>query len=385
MNPHTRRIAVNVGAGHVPGMNAVIVGAAQAAGQLGWETVGIRDGFDGLLYPDRYPDGGLVPLSHQLIDELDATGAGLLGQASRVDPFHVRRVDADEMIEEVDMSDVLLERLKSAEVDAVISVVGGRGMSILFKLHRKGLNAVCVPRSIENEIAATAVSFGFNSALSFTIEMLDRVRQAARAARRIAVVEVLGAEAGWLALQAGIAVRADVVLIPEIPCDLNTVAARLKEAVTSRRPYGLVVVAEGTTFVAEPGAQVKPSSLKASLSPLATGEASDHVIQRSGHAAEITANRLQLMLAYEVYPLVLGPWVRGGAPTAVDRQLGIAYGAGAVRALSEGQNGVMVAFAPPNMAYVPLADAINKVRTVPTDSMFLQVANSLGICLGRKS
>ncbi|MGB5037154.1 MAG: 6-phosphofructokinase, partial [Blastocatellia bacterium] len=193
MNPHTRRIAVNVGAGHVPGMNAVIVGAAQAAGQLGWETVGIRDGFDGLLYPDRYPDGGLVPLSHQLIDELDATGAGLLGQASRVDPFHVRRVDADEMIEEVDMSDVLLERLKSAEVDAVISVVGGRGMSILFKLHRKGLNAVCVPRSIENEIAATAVSFGFNSALSFTIEMLDRVRQAARAARRIAVVEVLGA------------------------------------------------------------------------------------------------------------------------------------------------------------------------------------------------
>ncbi|MGB5038049.1 MAG: hypothetical protein WBQ66_15680, partial [Blastocatellia bacterium] len=164
-----------------------------------------------------------------------------------------------------------------------------------------------------------------------------------------------------------------------------TVAARLKEAVTSRRPYGLVVVAEGTTFVAEPGAQVKPSSLKASLSPLATGEASDHVIQRSGHAAEITANRLQLMLAYEVYPLVLGPWVRGGAPTAVDRQLGIAYGAGAVRALSEGQNGVMVAFAPPNMAYVPLADAINKVRTVPTDSMFLQVANSLGICLGRKS
>jgi len=385
MSSHTRRIAVNVGAGHVPGMNAVIVGAAQAAGQLGWQMVGIRDGFDGLLYPDRYPDGGLVPLSPQLIDDLDATGAGLLGQASRVDPFHVRSVNADDLIEEVDMSDDLLARLKAAKVDAVISVVGGRGLSILYKLHRQGLQAVCVPRSIENEIAATAVSFGFNSALSFTIEMLDRVRQAARAARRIGVVEVLGAQAGWLALQAGIAVGADAVLIPEIPCDLTTVAAKLKEKVTPQRPYGLVVVAEGATFIADPHAQAKPSSLKASLSPLATGEASDHVIERSGQAADTVANRLQLLLAHEVYPLVLGPWVRGGAPTAVDRQLGIAYGAGAVRALSEGQNGVMVAFTPPSLAFVPLADAINKVRTVPTDSMFMQIASSLGICLGRAS
>ena len=219
----------------------------------------------------------------------------------------------------------------------MISVVGGRGLSILYKLHRKGLNAVCVPRSIENDIAATAVSFGFNSALSFTIEMLDRVRQAAQAARKIGVVEVLGAQAGWLALQAGIAVRADAVLIPEIPCDLMAVAARLKEQVTSQRPYGLVVVAEGTTFIADPQAKAQPSSLKASLSPLATGEASDHVIQRSGQAAETVANGLQLLMAHEIYPLVLGPWVRGGAPTAVDRQLGIAYGAGAVRALSEGQ------------------------------------------------
>ena len=385
MSSHTRRIAVNVGAGHVPGMNAVIVGAAQAAGQLGWQMVGIRDGFDGLLYPDRYPDGGLVPLSPQLIDDLDATGAGLLGQASRVDPFHVRSVNADDLIEEVDMSDDLLARLKAAKVDAVISVVGGRGLSILYKLHRQGLQAVCVPRSSENEIAATAVSFGFNSALSFTIEMLDRVRQAARAARRIGVVEVLGAQAGWLALQAGIAVGADAVLIPEIPCDLTTVAAKLKEKVTPQRPYGLVVVAEGATFIADPHAQAKPSSLKASLSPLATGEASDHVIERSGQAADTVANRLQLLLAHEVYPLVLGPWVRGGAPTAVDRQLGIAYGAGAVRALSEGQNGVMVAFTPPSLAFVPLADAINKVRTVPTDSMFMQIASSLGICLGRAS
>ncbi len=125
-------------------------------------------------------------------------------------------------------------------------------------------------------------------------------------------------------------------------------------------------------------------SLKASLSPLATGEASEHVIQRSGQAAETVANRLQLLIAEETFPLVLGPWVRGGAPTAVDRQLGLGYGAGAVRALRAGKNGVMVAFSPPDIKFVPLTEAINKVRTVPADSEFMKIAESLGICLGRE-
>lgn len=379
-----RRIAINVGAGYVPGLNAVIKGAALSADQMGWQIVGIRDGFDGLLHPERYPDGGLVTLSPELIENLDPSGGGFLGQSGRVDPFHVRRVNEDEMVEEVDMSDELLAAFRREQLDALISVVGGRGLSILYKLHRKGLHTVCVPRSIENDIAATAVSFGFNSALSFTIEMLDRARQAAQAARKIGVVEVLGGESGWVALQAAIAVCADAVLIPEIPCDLKLVASRLKDKVSLRRPYGLVVVAEGARFLDAAKAQVKPSSLKASLSPLATGDASDHVIQRSGQAAETVANGLQLLLAQETYPLVLGPWVRGGTPTAVDRQLGLGYGAGAVRALKAGKNGTMVAFVPPDMKFVPLADAINKVRTVPADSEFMQIASSLGICLGKE-
>ena len=145
-------------------------------------------------------------------------------------------------------------------------------MSILYKLHRKGLNTVCIPRSIENDIASTSVSFGFNSALSFTIEMLDRACQAAQAARKIAVVEVLGAQAGWVALQAGIAACADAVLIPEIPCDLKILAGRLKDKISPRRPYGLVVVAEGAKIIKKAQKEEKPSSLKASLSPLATGE-----------------------------------------------------------------------------------------------------------------
>ena len=250
---------------------------------------------------------------------------------------------------------------------------------------RKGLNTVCVPRAIENDIAATLVSFGFNSALSFTIEMLDKARQAAQAARKIAVVEVLGAQAGWLALQAGIAACADAVLIPEIPCDLQKVAATLKEKMTTRRSYGLVVVAEGAKLLANPKARTdkppeSPSKRPCRRWPRATTAAtsfSDPVRPPRPSRAE-----LQLLIAEETYPLVLGPWARGGTPTAVDRQLGLAYGAGAVQALNAGQNGVMVAFQPPNIKFVPLAEAINKVRTVPADNEFLKIAKSLGICLG---
>ncbi len=378
-----RRIAVNVGAGYVPGINAVITGAAMAAGKVGWEMVGIRDGFEGLLHPERYPDGGLVTLSPQLIENLDPSAGGILGQSARIDPFHVRHVNEDDMVEELDMSDELLKRLKAENIDALISVVGGQGLSILYKLHRKGLNTVCVPRSIDNDIASTSVSFGFNSALSFTIEMLDRARQAAQSARKIAVVEVQGAQAGWLALQAGIAACADAVLIPEISCDLKILAGRLKDKISPRRPYGLVVVAEGAKFIKKTQKEESTSSLKASLSPLATGGASEHVIHRSGMAAETVATELQLLIAEETYPLVIGPWVRGGTPTAVDRQLGMAYGAGALQALKAGKNGVMVAFVPPEIKFVPLTEAINKVRTVSADSEFLKIADSLGIYCGR--
>ena len=282
------------------------------------------------------------------------------------------------------MSDQLLKRLKEEKIDGLISVVGGRGLTILYKLHRKGLNAVCIPRSIENDIASTMVSFGFNSALTFTIEMLDRARQAAQAARKIAVVEVQGEQAGWIALQAGIAACADVVLIPEIPVDLKNVAARLKDKMSARRPYGLVVVAQGAKFINQAKKEEATSSLKASLSPLATGESSsEHVIQSSGQAAETVATELQLLISRRNLSARNRSLGQGWNPTAVDRQLGMAYGAGALQALKAGKNGVMVAFVPPEIKFVPLAEAINKVRTVPADSEFLKIAHSLGIYCGK--
>jgi 6-phosphofructokinase 1 len=357
-----RRVAINVGAGFVPGMNSVLMGAALAGGKLGWELVGIRDGFEGLLHPERYPDGGLVPLSLERVENLDPATVGILGQAPRVDPFHAPATNQAG----VDLSDELLKRLQAEGIEALISAVGNQGLEILYKLHLKGLHTVCIPRSIENDIAGTAVSIGFNTALSVTIEMLNKAYQAARSARKIAVVEVAGERAGWIALQAGIAARADAVLLPEIPCDLKHVAARLKDKISPRRPYGMVVVAEGAKF-----AGVSPSQGQDDTSG-----------QRSGQAAERTAKTLQSLIAGEFYPLAIGPWARGGNPSAVDQQLGMAYGAEAVESLKSGQTAALVAFVPPDIRVLPLKEAINKVRTVPADNKFMGIAQSLGIYLG---
>ena len=247
---------------------------------------------------------------------------------------------------------------------------------------------MCIPRSIENDIAATMVSFGFNSALSFTIEMLDRVRQAAQSARKIGVVEVLGEQAGWLALQAGIAVCADVVLIPEIPCDLQDGGSEVEGK--DDHPGGLTGWwwwPKGAKFVEDTPAQAeKKPSTHSKLRCRRWQRARPVTTSFSDRVRPPRPWRpgLQLLIAEETYPLVLGPWARGGAPTAVDRQLGMAYGAGAVRALKAGKTGVMVAFVPPDIKFVPLAEAINKVRTVPADSEFVKIAQSLGIFLGRE-
>jgi ATP-dependent phosphofructokinase / diphosphate-dependent phosphofructokinase len=364
-----RRVAVNVGAGFVPGMNSVLMGAALAGGRLGWEMVGIRDGFEGLLHPDRYPDKGLVALTPELVENLDPATGGVLGQAPRVDPFQAPAPDG----KTVDLSDEVLQRLQAENIDGLVSAVGVEGLEVLYKLHRKGLHTVCIPRSIENNIAGTALSFGFNSALSTTIEMLNKAYQAARSARKTAVVEVPGEVAGWIAMQAGIAARADAVLMPEIPCHLRNLAARLKDKLSARRPYGLVVVAEGAQVFDDPPQQPGGPPTMDEANPIVTGP---------GRAAETVARLLQPRIAADVHPLVIGSWARGGNPTAVDQQLGMAFGAATVQALKSGQNGLMVAFVPPEMRLVPLAEAVGKVRTVPNDSGFMRIAQSLGIYLG---
>lgn len=384
MQTPLKRIAVNVGGGYVPGLNAVITGVVLAASKLGWEVLGIRDGFEGLLFPERYPDGGVVTLTPAIVENLTGTTGCILGTAAHSDPFHVRTVNAENMVEEVDRSDDLLGVIQKAKIDAVISVVGARALSILWKLSRKGLKTVCVPKSVENDVAATMLSFGFNSALSFIADMLERCRQAAQSARRIGVVEVLGEHSGWLALQAGMAVCADAVLIPEIPYDLRKVSAKLLEKAKAGQTFGLVVAAEGAKPLAGVDARPKTSDpkMKAALSPGATGDEGFHIIERSGQVAAEVALAIRRLTDQETYPLVLGQLARGGTPTVVDRQLGLGYGAGAVRALSNNHSGVIAVFQPPDLKFVPMAEAINKIRPVPAESEFVQIARSLGISLG---
>jgi 6-phosphofructokinase len=365
-----RRVALNVGSGFVPGLNSVLMGAALAGGKLGWEIVGICDGFEGLLHPERYPDGGFVSLSPERVESLDPATAGILGQAPAVDPFHSPAPGGAE----VDRSDEILKALQEAHVDALVSAVGVPGLGVLDKLHRKGLHTVCVPRSIENDVVSTPMAFGFNTALSTTIEMLNKAYQAARSARKLAVVEVLGQQAGWIALQAGIATRADAVLMPEIPCRLRHLIARLKDKLSARRPWGLVVVAEAAQLFDLPPEPAEGAALTDEDGPL--------IVPGPARVAEMVADRLRTRIDGEITPLVVGPWARGGNPTAVDQQLGMAYGAAAIQALKGGQNGVMVAFAPPEMRLVPLTEAVGKVRTVPQDNEFGRIAHSLGIYLG---
>jgi 6-phosphofructokinase 1 len=199
------------------------------------------------------------------------------------------------------------------------------------------------------------------------------------------VVEVPGQQAGWLALQAGMAVCADAVLIPEIPYDIKKVAAQIKNKRLYHRHYGLVVVAEG----AKSAADIQPhkisagtDSLKASLSPLATGAEGSHIIDSSGSVSLQVAKDLQRLTDMETQLLVLGKLSQGGPPTVVDRQLGLGYGASAVRALEMEQRNVLVVFQPPDLKFIPMAEAINQFRTVPENSEFIRITRSLGISLG---
>ncbi|MFO1306093.1 MAG: 6-phosphofructokinase [Burkholderiales bacterium] len=383
----TRYIAINIGSGYVPGLNAVVTGAVLAAKRLGWDVVGIRDGYDGLLFPKRYGQGGLVNLDAHAIDA-SARGGSVLGSGARTDPFRVRTVNADDQVEELDRSDELLRAVRAAGIDAVISIVGGSPLtglhaaSVALKLQRKGLRTVCIPKSVENDIPSVPQPFGYNSVLSHTADLLERIRIAAQDVGRLMVVDVPGQHAGWLALQSGIASLADAVLIPEIPYDLAKVAAELAGHEREGRRPALVVVAEGARPVA--GASAPPDTLRASLAPNADPDlgAGEHVIDRAGAAANEVALALQRATDRDVLPLSLGHLVRGGAPTAADRQLGLAYGAGAVRALESGEAGVMVTWEAPDLKTIPLAESLSRIRTVPPSSEFVRVARSLGIAFG---
>jgi 6-phosphofructokinase 1 len=211
----------------------------------GWEIVGIREGYDGLLYPEHYPEGGVVTLTPANIGRIAHLGGTILGTTNRGDPFRMREPTPDGGMREIDGSDKVLDAMRAHRLEALIVVGGDGSLAIANRLHEKGLRLVGVPKTIDNDLDATAMTFGYHSAVSFATECIDRLHVTAPAHRRLIVVEVMGRHAGWIALNAGIAGGADAILIPEIPYDLARVAVHLKAQRAGRRSYAIVVVAEG--------------------------------------------------------------------------------------------------------------------------------------------
>jgi 6-phosphofructokinase 1 len=363
-----KRIAISTGGGDAPGLNAVIHGAVQAALAKGWEVFGIRDGFEGLLLSNDDPNRGIVPLDRPAVRNITHLGGTILGTTNRGNPLKYQVRHSHGAVEEVDRSDELIQRFRAAHFDALIAVGGDGTLGIAHHLSQKGLPVVGVPKTIDNDLQATVVTFGFDSAVSFATDCIDRLHATAASHGRVIIVEVMGRYAGWIALHAGIAGSADFILIPEIPFDLQKVADHVLQKTAAEQRYAMVVVAEGAK---QADGQVM---LKAGAQ--AGG------VERLGGIGEYLAGQVQRLTGKETRAVVLGHLLRGGSPTSLDRLLGLNFGAAAVRALGEGLHGVMVSLNPPRIDYVPLEAAVRRQRLVPIDGNAVVTARALGIHFG---
>jgi len=362
-----KKIAISTGGGDAPGLNAVIRAVTLAAIVRGWECYGILEGFNGLMMPEKFPEGGLVRLTRERVRGITHLGGTIIGTTNQNNPlsFPVRKPDGQ--IQEVDRTDELISAFQKHGLDALVSVGGDGSMEIANALARKGLRVIGVPKTIDNDLDQTVITFGFDTAVEFTTECLDRLHSTAASHRRVIVVEVMGRYSGWIALEGGIAGSADVILIPEIPYDIHKVAEKIRERDRGDSHFSIVVVAEGA----------RPVGGNITFMETKIGRAA-----RLGGVGEKVADELEELTGKETRLVVLGHLLRGGTPTTFDRLTALRFGAAAVRALSEGQNGIMVALDPPLVKYVPLEDATRRMKTVPLDSDVMLTARDLGICFG---
>jgi 6-phosphofructokinase 1 len=365
--PEIKQVAISTGGGDAPGLNAVIRAATLAALNRGWEVVGIRDGYNGLLTPEAYPEGGLVPLTRASVRGITHLGGTILGTTNRGSPLHYPVRNPDGTITEVDRTDELVAAFAARKLDAHIAIGGDGSMAIATALARRGLRIVGVPKTIDNDLDKTVVTFGFDTAVAFATEALDRLHSTAESHGRIMVVEVMGRYAGWIALHAGIAGSADAILIPEVPYDLNKVAEKVHQRERKGHKFTMVVVAEGA----------KPVGGDVTVLGEEVGR-----LERLGGVGDKVAAALQAMTGRESRVVVLGHLLRGGTPTSADRLIALRFGAAAIRALEQGMAGVMVAIDPPDVLYVPLEEATRRMKAVPLGSDTVLTARDLGITFG---
>jgi ATP-dependent phosphofructokinase / diphosphate-dependent phosphofructokinase len=362
------RIAISTGGGDAPGLNAVIRSAALSALRRGWEVMGIRDGFNGLMFPEHYVAGnGTYFFDRDMVRGIGHLGGTVLGSTNRGNPCHFPVLQADGTYRYEDRSAQLVQQFHDAGVDALISIGGDGSLTIAQRLFEEGLRVVGVPKTIDNDLDHTDATFGFDTAVQIASESIDRIFTTATSHSRVFVVEVMGRYAGWIALYAGVAGGAHAILIPEIPYSLEPVAEMIRRREERGSDYAVVVVAEGAV----------PRDGHRSV----VETAHDHA-ERLGGVGDEVARGLTALTGREARTVVLGHLVRGGTPTAQDRLLGYRFGAAAVRALEEGENGVMVALAEPSIEYVPLTEAVGALRTVDPECDTIAAARDMGVSFG---
>ncbi len=355
-----KRIGILTGGGDAPGLNAVIRAVVKSATNSGIECVGLEDSFDGLIEPNR----------SRILTPRDVTGilrlgGTILGTTNRGNPF-AYPIETSEGTK--DYSDRVIEMFHKMALDALV-VIGGDGtLAIAHQFSLKGIPLVGVPKTIDNDIVGTTNCFGFDTAVDFATDAIDRLHTTAEAHKRILVVEVMGRYAGWIALYAGVAGGADAILIPEIPFDIAHVAARLRDRDQWGARFSIVVVAEGAF----------PKGGTPSLLESAHGGFAERL---GGIGAEV-CEALARETGKETRSVVLGHLQRGGAPTSFDRLLATRFGGKAVELIKRGEFGTMVAFDPPDIVARRLEDVVGKIKTVPMDSDLLLTAKALGVTFG---
>jgi len=354
------RIGVLTSGGDCPGLNAVLRGVVLAAEKLGWEVVGFRDGFEGLLRP-----GDHIILDHKSTDGIMALGGTIIGTTNR--GHFVAKVGAGDR---ATVSPEVIEKAKKVLGDVgvrALIIVGGDGsMTTALQLQEAGINCIGVPKTIDNDLEATAMTFGFDSAVAMVMDALDRLHTTATSHKRAIVVEVMGRHAGWIALHGGLAGGADIILIPEIPFDYDKIAAAIKERDAAGNLSSLVVVAEGAK--PKDGQQIKRD--------MEGGEF------RLGGIGDLVAREIARRTGKETRSCVLGHLQRGGAPTTLDRILGTRFGVKAVQLANEGHFGSMVSYQNYQVRHVAIVEAVNRLRLVPPNGEMVQTARDVEISFG---
>lgn len=358
----SERIGIVTGGGDCPGLNAVIRAVAKAAAKRGWETIGFLGGYEGILDPQRY-----MALDYQKLGSLLTRGGTILGTANR-GRFSAKVGHGATRELPQELIDGVQAGLQKLNIRGLVSIGGDGSLSIGQQLFEGGVPLVGVPKTIDNDLEGTVMTFGFDSAVACATDALDRLHTTAESHNRVLVLEVMGRYAGWIALYAGVAGGADVILIPEIPFTYESICAKIQEREQADKHFTLIIVAEG--------AREKGGDFVTAAEQAANREA------RLGGIAAVVAREVESRTGKEARTCVLGHLQRGGSPTNFDRALCTIFGAEAVELIAAGKFGHMVAYQGSQMGAIPIGDAVGRLKTVALTSGFVRTARSLGVCLG---